>query len=650
MSKEVDRKSDFDEAYNQAWGAWSTFQHESRNDLRAVTKWAWTQKDIEHMKRLQPEREIMSFPLLRRFTRLIGNFQRNNRLSLTYAPVENADEITADQLSMCGQFALNYGNGYHAVSDAFEGSLKTGMNLLNIANDSGFNTIFERYAYNAFLLHPGFTKRDLSDCQYGIMRKQIPMSEAIMLLPDHEPEIRAMSANKTDNKFPLMVRNNLYGDSLMCYDEFQQRDTVKKRFLVMAGQTMMDGAGNKVEWRGTKRQLEEMQLFYPELDTVTEWVRSIKVTAYLNGEEMWDAADPWGIGDFSFTPVICFFDPEEEQMELRIQSAVRGMKDAQRVHDRRTIANLMAVETVIGAGLDVEEGALVDDEQAYTAGPGKPRFFKDGAITENRFRDRQATSLPGGYMELQGSFDALMGKIINLNEDGLMGVDQKDQLLLGVVGKMRMGLGMIGMFDFFDNLSLAQKVLGSKLLKLIQQYPADRVQRICNAQPSPAFYNREFGKYDCVPAETALTDTQRNQLYTELLNLKRMGAEMGDPFPAPWSLLMKYAPVAMKQDYMRAIAELEKQQQQKQAENERLQRIAQQLEMAKAQADIAADRGRAIERQTQASENQAGAALDRIKTAVEIRNAQLQPEMEAYKLMLEEQKVNQMHQSNGGTR
>jgi len=129
-----------------------------------------------------------------------------------------------------------------------------------------------------------------------------------------------------------------------------------------------------------------------------------------------------------------------------------------------------------------------------------------------------------------------------------------------------------------------------------------------------------------------------------------MGAEMGDPFPAPWALVMRYAPVAMKQDYMRAMAEIEQQQKQQQAEAQKLQLLQQQIAIAKAKADIAADQGRAVERQTQAVENQASAALDRIKTAVEIQNAQMQPNLEAYKLMLEEQKVNQLQRSNGETR
>jgi len=641
MSNETERKSDYEEAYSQAWSGWADFQYDAKNDLRAVTKWAWTERDIKQMKLLQPDREIMSFPLLRRFVRLISNFQRNNRLSLSYTPVEGTDEITADQISMCSQYALNHGNGYHAISDAFEGSLKTGMNLINVANDSAANTMFERFAYNAFLLHPGFTKRDLSDCQYGILRKQITRDEAVMLMPEREAEIRKMSTEGTDNKFPLMARNQLYGEYLLPYDEFQMRETVKKKFLIQGNKPVLDGAGNKVPWRGTNKQLEEMQFLYPALDTVTEWVRSVKVTAYLNGEEMWHESDPWGLGDFSFTPVICFFDPEEEEIRLRVQSAVRGMKDAQRVHDRRTIANIMALETTIGAGMDIEENALVDDEQAFTAGPGKPRFFKEGKIGEQAYRDRPATAVPGGWLELQGTFDGLMGKIINLNEDGLLGVDQKDQLLLGVVGKMRMGLGMIGMFDFFDNLSLAQKIMGQKVLKLVQRYTPERVMRICNYQPSPAFYNKEFGKFDCVPIETVLTDTQRNSLYTELLNLKKMGAEMGDPFPAPWSLLMKYAPVTMKQDYTRALAQMEQEAQKKRAEQEKLQQLALQLDIQKTQAEIAADQGRAIERATQATENQADAALNRMKTVTEIQNERLRPGQEAWRLMIAEQKARQ---------
>jgi hypothetical protein len=192
-----------------------------------------------------------------------------------------------------------------------------------------------------------------------------------------------------------------------------------------------------------------------------------------------------------------------------------------------------------------------------------------------------------------------------------------------------MGLGMVGMFDFFDNLSLAHIGIGNKLLRLLQQYPAEKVRRIVNEDPAPAFYDREFGKYDAVPVEAVLTDTQRNQLYTELVNLKQMGANIGDPFPVPWSVILKYAPVALKQDLQQSLAQLEQQQMEAKARSEKLQEQAQVMMIEQAKAGVISDIARAKERETQAVENQATTALNRVKTAVEIDNLKREPLFEA---------------------
>jgi hypothetical protein len=106
--------------------------------------------------------------------------------------MEGGDLETASQLNMVALWALQWQNGYHVASDAFEGALKTGMNLLNIYNDRNLNTHFERFMYNQFLVDPAFTRVDLADCHFGIMRKYVTGEAAKMLLPGKESLIETM--------------------------------------------------------------------------------------------------------------------------------------------------------------------------------------------------------------------------------------------------------------------------------------------------------------------------------------------------------------------------------------------------------------------------------------------------------------------------
>jgi len=499
---------------------------------------AWTKADIAYMKKVMPEREIMSFGLLRKLIRLISNFERNNRTSIRYEPVEGSDEATAAQYTFLANDAFAKSGGYHVKSDCFEGGLKTGLNLFNLSPDSQGKIHFERFAYNQFILHPSFSKRDLSDCQYGTLRKPITPSEAKMFFPDASDYIDWLlkQDKNEDEKFPNMPKIKLYGSYLLNLDEWTRRTVAKKRYFITPQGYFRDQYGNKIEFSEDNPEHIQILQSYPTIDVIEELQRTVEVTQYINGEEVYHGVDPFGIGDFSFTPYFGYFDPEVEHFHLRIQSAVRGLKDSQRSFDRRTIANIRALEHVIGPGTDIEEDALVDDTQAYTAGNG-PRFFKEGKIAGGASKERPAPNLPPAWFQLQEDFAKLPGKILNLNEDGLFGLDQKDQLLLGVVGKMRMGLGMIGMFDFFDNKSYADRVAGKKLLRMIQRYEPDRAQRILGEQLSPTFYSKEFCDYDAVPCETILTDTQRNALFVQMMEMKMQAAQTGEPFPFTYAEL-----------------------------------------------------------------------------------------------------------------
>ncbi len=173
MATERDRKKEYDEAYNQAWAGFGAWQTNVKKDLRSYLGDPWTSADKHRLNKQR--RDIMSFPLLRRNVKWISGWQSRHRLSLKFDPIENADEQTASQLTAAGLWVMQYGNGYQIISKAFEGALKTGLNLVNVYNDRNSNTKFDQFFYNQFLLDPTFTRVDLEDCHYGILRKHIAL-------------------------------------------------------------------------------------------------------------------------------------------------------------------------------------------------------------------------------------------------------------------------------------------------------------------------------------------------------------------------------------------------------------------------------------------------------------------------------------------
>ena len=221
MATARDREKDYKEAYSQANAGFGTWQMQAKNDLKVYLGDPWTEADKRRF--LKEKREAMSFPLIRRIVKWIAGYQRDNIMSIKFDPVENADDMTAEQLTAINTWVMSHNNGYHQIADAFEGALKCGMNLLNIYNDRNEDTKIDRFGYNQFMLDPTFSRRDLEDCHYGMLRKYITTDDAKMLLPGVSID-EATTRIGQDEMYPYFTRPELYGDKLLAYDEFQQEN------------------------------------------------------------------------------------------------------------------------------------------------------------------------------------------------------------------------------------------------------------------------------------------------------------------------------------------------------------------------------------------------------------------------------------------
>ncbi len=630
MATQRDRAKDYKEAYDQANAGFGAWQQRTKNDLKVFLGDPWTPAD--KLRFVKEKREPSSFPEIRTIINWISGYQIDNTLSIRYDPVEDADDLTAEQFTAIGVWAMQRANGYGIINDAFDGCLKAAMNLVNVYNDRDFNTELDRFGYNQFLLDPTFTRRDLRDCNYGMMRKYITKAEAKMLLPGKEAFIEGIDTqSNTDaqgDMYPYYARPQLYGDKLLAFDEFQQRTTRPTKTI------LIKPLNKEIIWRGTSAQLTAFMKkliqedgIPPELLSIIKgWENTVEVTVLLEGKEVSHGIDLFGIGDFSFTPVIAYYDPDYDKMEDKLQSVVRGLVDQQRASDKRMMAMTAVFEQQIGAGLDYEADALVDDEDAFVTGSGKPRLFNKGAISGKKYQDRIIPDIPQGMFQFEDLTSRKMFKSAGINEEmtGMAGSGGKpggNAQIAGFVSKLRMAGGLVGLKGLFSNLALSKKVIGQKELKLYQQYPLEKVRRILNQEPTPQFRNHDFGKYDAATCPGILTDTQKNQFYADLVQMTDMLIRLKQPVP-PFmlSMLMKNAPIAGKPEMLKQIEQYEQQQQKTAQEAKQRQDMMQQLEIERVKGEIFANRGIAEAQRAKAVEDISDAALNRAKTAAEIQD------------------------------
>ena len=624
MATETDREKDYKAAYDQANAGFGAWQAKIKEDLAVYLGDPWTAKD--RLRFLKENRESSSFPQIRMIINWISGHQSDNIRSIRYDPTEDGDELTAEQLTAIGVWAMQHCNGYDIMCDAFEGCLKAGMNLVNVYNDRNFDTNFGRFGYNQFLLDPTFSRRDLRDCNYGMMRKYITKADAKMLLPGRENLIEGIdtqtNSDAQGDMYPYYTRPSLYGDRLLTYDEFQQRTTIERKIILLRP------LNKEIVWLGTKKQRERFianlvinENIPPNLISVySRWEPTVEVTVILEGHEVSHGIDLFGIGDFSFTPIIAYFDPDYDRMEMKLQSLVRGLVDAQRSGDKRMMAMTAVFEQQIGAGVDFEVDAFVDDEDAFLTGSGKPRLVQKGRL--DAIRDRVIPDIPQGMFQFEDLSSKKMYRSVGINEEMTgFAAESGNPQIAGYLAKLRIAGGLVGMKGLFRNLALSEKTIGRKVLKLYQQYPVYKVKRILNQEPSPQFYTHDFGKYDCSTVEGIITDTQKNMFYADLVQLVEMLLRTKQPIP-PFmtSMLMKNAPIAGKPELLKAIQQFEQQQAKASQEQKQKQDMMQQLEIERVKGEIFANRGIAEAQRAKAVEDITDAALNRVKVIAEIND------------------------------
>lgn len=572
-------------------------------------------------------RKNFNFNRIKRVVNMISGHQRRNRKSTIVTPVENGDALTADQFTKILMWINQREGVLETVSEAFNGALITGLNLLQVWVDYRVDPIsgsikVDNCPYNSFLMDPFFRKKDLSDCNALWKRSYLSKFECLSLLPEHEDLIEALSGSvRSDGKFNHMPETtNAGGPALLTYDEYYYK-THRKQKLLVDTQT-----GETLEWRG--QDDERLSLFlqtYPTVIVTNQEVPTVNVAIVLQGKVVYDGINPLGIDTYPFVPVFGYHSPELSDYSWRIQGIVRGLRDAQYLYNRRKVIELDILESQVNSGWKYKENALVDPRDIYLAGQGRGVAVKAEAMMSDVERIQPA-SIPSSMIALSESLANELQQISGVNEE-LLGAAADDKA--GILAMLRQGAGLTTLQTLFDQLDYSQRLLGKIMIQIIQSnFTPGKVQRIIEQDPTPQFYNKAFGRYDAAVEDGLNTTTQRQMQFAQLLQLREVGV------PIPDDILVEACTVQEKQKLMERLAqssEQNAQMQQMQAQVS-MQEIQARTELAQARAiadrglgverisRVQENRALAIERLSEAEREQATAKLDLVRAIKEIQN------------------------------
>lgn len=614
-----------------AYRTWGVYYAQAYRDLRAYAGDNWT--NLERTKLERQNRMVLELNKIRRVVNLYSGYERENRTQTVTAPVEGSDEATADLFSNVMYYVYDKGNADYIFSEAFEHALKTGLAIVGIYMDYSKDKVngdikFYWKPFNALMLDPYFTKRDLSDCDQASTRDLLSKEAVRAMLPWIDEEvINSIPTGIRDNKYQYLGIYRQYNSTyiaanLVTYDQYWKRINVTQKYLVD------EDSGVSEEWFGTKaeeKQLKKDLVNTPQIRLITSHKRSVELNIIVGGQLLYSGPDPTGLDTFPFMPILLYHEPLIDTYELKIQGLVRSIRDAQRQYNRRHSQIIDLMESIINTGWITKNGAVLDPTMLMQAGQGRQIVVNDGYDVNADVREISPPNIPPGYLQYQDIIDKNIMEIPGASDE-LLGLSSTgDSQVSGKLAEVRSSNGLKGNRGIFDNLEQTKKYVGQLVMQCVQKnYQPGKIFRITNKEPTEEFFSGNFGEYDCVIKQAVKTATQREAYYYQLLQLVSLGA------PIPWEDIMEAAPLQGKTELLEKMAQRAEQaqmQQQKVEEEEKMQRA---LEMSQIdqntalaeerRARVLADIGLARERISEGEQNYAKALLDNAKTVKEIQD------------------------------
>jgi len=613
---------DYNEYYDEAIQDWSVYLSEAHKDLAFFVGNQWSSADKGFLQ--QEGRNAYVFNNIRRIIKQITGYQRKNRLSSICSPVEPNDQEVSDVMTDVLLYVMNRSGGYNVLSDAFEGALVTGFNLISLYMDYSADPVngdikICREPFNSFIIDPNFSKLDLSDCRYIIRRRYVDKDTVKLLLPGKEKEIDELSPSSgKDGKFGYMsysMKSNTKG--LYRYDEFWRRVT-KKGYMLIDQET-----GQTRKWKGKKKQLDEFLAQYPNITVQTIYEPSVEMHVILEDKVMLTSDDSYGVNDYPFVAVIGNYSPEYDDYQYKLQGVVRGLRDAQEELNKLRSKASDIITSQVNSGWIVKEGSVKNPKDLFKTGQGVVIETSRNAMPGDVAKIQPAelsqgislmiSALQSDIMTLAGSSEELMGSAEGGNTE-----------VSGTLSAQRAANSLVTLQSLFDNLNFAQQQLSKKIINMIlANWNEAKVSRITNREiPQGIMGNIDIGQYDIQCKQATLTESQRTLEYMQLLEAQRVGVQI------PQRALLRALPITNKSELMKdfeAEQQAAQEQQQKIAEQEALAlrlgnaSVASQLSLStEREARAKADVGLLIERTSESVVNQSQGVLNQVRAASEI--------------------------------
>jgi hypothetical protein len=609
-----------DSRYQQNLSAWQLFYWEQLIDRKV---YLGDQRYLNNYTGLNYENQKFVFNNSMPIVNMVCGRQRQHRKATQMLPVHGSSNQTASQATKALQSAYHFDDTYNTISNCFkEGAGITGLSLMHSWIDYRRDPICgdlrtEMLSADMIMMDAFWREMDLSDCQFIRSRKYLHKEQVKRLMPERAADIDMLNDQAYfDTKFTFMPQQyNIRRKGFLAYDEYWYLTERMGTFIVDPD------TYESTEVDFDKEEIAQLKSQFPHIVVVKEKVPTVHLAIIVNNVCFYDGPNPLGIDMYPFTPFVGYHDLANNNYSFRYQGIIRNIRDPQYLYSYRKQLELDLLAAQF-SGVDVEEDALVDDQDAFKVGPGKVRFFKKGRLQS--LADKPGANInPANYQATQFLKEDIQSNAGVTPE--LLG--QAEDSDVGITEQLRQGAALTTLQELFDNLDLSQSNAGRLHWALIQKnYTLGKIRRMIGEEPTNEFRDKSFQKYDAVVTNAPLTATTKQLSFLQKFTLWKEG------LPIPVEQLLEDLTIQDKDKLIEAIKQKQQQQQQMQEQHFKLQMQNQAIVNESLESKAESDRSLAHERESKinlekyqvgeslakSQAERARAALDEVKATKEL--------------------------------
>ena len=403
-------KSDYDEIFEISRTGWERQLKQGMLDLDFYFRAQHTHKEAKQAE-LQ-NRTLYTLDYIGRQVDLLWGYEIKNRHILQIGPQgkPSAEDKACSQHTSLLMSLMTMAGGYDVLSESFKwGPLIQGQNLIEIWRDREGDLQFSRLGWNQFLLNPGLTKTDLSDCGDILIGRWIDEKRIKFLLPTNSDDLEGIQPLTNVSRWDFLQDPVLQNRAKrMLMEEWWRRETEFEEMVIscVSGQQIpLENFARQFtqgDIRTAKRMVKETRLpnGAPAMSRFSKPNDRIKLTIFVNNRSVFDGENPLKMRDYNFVWLHGDWCAECPRDDIKLQSFTRRLRDPQRARNRRTNQIYDIIESQAHGVRSVRSKYLMNPEEAYKTGQGvvlqTNEDLPDTLTLDQVFRQSPASDVPSG--------------------------------------------------------------------------------------------------------------------------------------------------------------------------------------------------------------------------------------------------------------